>query len=150
MKKINTLIFILIFTFAAFGQLTVNAPVMTGPANAKVTIPITVKHAEGIIACQFILDYDPDVLTPINHNFGCETGDLAFPMITLCNVVEGQEGILRVVTYGATNFSGDGVILNVTFYTHKGGSTLEFDDIFFFDQQGAVEVNEHNGGIELQ
>ena len=153
MKIITTLITILLLTISTF-SIEIIAPNLIAPENDKVTVEIAVGGAEGIVACDYILDYDPDVLTPVGDrrtNFSCETGWLAVPMQTLCNVVPGEEGILRVATWGYTNYTGTGSILTVTFYTHeKGVSPLEFDAIRMFDAGGLVEINEKNGWVEVR
>lgn len=140
MKTLFLLLSLSLSTFAV----GVVAPAMSGHTNSKVTTAFTVTDADEIIAFQFNVHYDPLVLTPTD----CSTGSLAFPMLTVCNV--DPDGTLRVAVYGSTSFSGDGTILNVKFYTHKGSSDLAFSDVYFFDQNGWVESSAEDGEIILE
>lgn len=143
---IKTLILILTLTAAAVGQLNVNAPKLSAPANDVVTIPFDVTNSLAITSFQFNISFNPVVLTPTDDP--CAIGDLAYPLNVICNASES--GIVRMAAYGATNFSGDGTILLVTFYTHTGATPLKLTQNFFFNQAGRVPSIAHNGSVTLE
>lgn len=147
MKIIHTLIITLIFAFTAAAQLTVNAPPNAiGPENNKVTIPFDVANANAITSFQFNVNFNPAILTPTGNP--CAIGDLAAPMLVVCN--SSDPGIVRMAAYGWSNFSGDGTIFNLTFYTHTGATMVKITNLYMFDQQGLVASSGVNGQITLQ
>ncbi len=141
---IKTLITILFVTCATFGQLTVTAPTITADVNSKVTVPISVTNAVGIISFQYNVNFDSSVITFRS----CEVGDLAAPMNVLCNVT--PDGVLHTVAWGSSNFSGDGEVMLLNFYTHSGATPLKLRQVYFFDQFGSVALTATNGSITLQ
>jgi hypothetical protein len=146
-KTIITLFAILTFAFSAFAA-DLNVPNLTAPENGKVVVPIYAKGVTAITSFQFNLIYDPDVINPTSDpNFGCSAGSLIVPMAVVCNVAPA--GTLRVVAYGATNFSGSGPILNAEFYTGSGTTLLNLDNVFFFNQAGRVPISPHSGEVIL-
>ena len=120
-------------------------------------VPITVGDitADGIIAFQFDLVYDPRVIAPTGPNFGCSTNDTlagAAGLTADCNIT--TDGTLRISAYGAYPMTGEGPILNVIFTTTAGAevgnvSRLSFENVFFFGSGGQVETDTHNGQITL-
>ena len=86
-------------------------------------VPITVGDitGDGIIAFQFNITFDPQVMDTTGPNFGCSAdGTLAGDagLSTVCNV--NPDGTLRVAAYGAYPMTGAGTILNVSFTTGRG------------------------------
>lgn len=151
---IKTLLTILILSISAFAQLTVSAPVTGEHLPSTFTIPIVVEHADGIIAYQFNLSYNEDVINPTGTNYGCSVADtLASEMTAVCNIY--PEGTLRVVVYGAYSISGSGPILNVTFTTYSlaadhDSTSLWFSNLYLFNQQGRVPSSSNSGEITLR
>jgi hypothetical protein len=142
---------------AQTSSLDVYAPHRKQATPSKFVVPITASDLtnQGIIAFQFNILYDPTVITPAGTNFGCSTnGTLseAAGMIATCNVAPA--GTLRVAVYGAYPLSGSGTVLNLKFATATGAlpgavSSLNFDNIYFFNEQGYVTTSAHNGRITL-
>ena len=149
-------LFLLVQTAGAQANaLDISAPVRKQPAPAKFIVPISSSDltTEGVIAFQFNILYDPTVITPAGVNFGCITdGTLSgnAGMTASCNV--SPVGVLRVAVYGAYPMSGSGTVLNLKFATVGGAgsnSTLDFQNLYFFNESGYLPTTAHNGRITL-
>jgi hypothetical protein len=137
--------------------LDISAPTLKQRTPSKFVVPITSSELtnSNVIAFQFNIIYDPAVINPSGNNFGCSTnGTLAGAagMIATCNVVPA--GTLRVAVYGAYPMVGRGPVLNIRFATAAtavGGSssTLDFENLYFFNEFGYVPTTPHNGRIVL-
>lgn len=83
-------------------------------SGSNFTVPVTISNTKGrgIIAYQFDLAYDPDVLRlqPV-------PAELAGGISSGMSITTNSEtpGLLRVVVFGASPLSGEGVLLNLKF-----------------------------------
>lgn len=135
----------------------VTAPTAYKPTPSTFVVPISVNDitATGVIAFQFNLNYDPNVIDPSGTNFGCSTtGTLAgaVGMTATCNVL--PDGTLRVSVSGPVAMTGSGQILRLTFTTFPSAvagnvSPLNFQNSFYFNNNGAVTNIPVNGQIIL-
>jgi hypothetical protein len=135
----------------------VTAPIADHIVPSTFVVPITVGDitASGIIAFQFNITYDPQVINTTGPNFGCSIeGTLAGDAGLSANCNVNPNGTLQVSAYGAYPMTGAGTILNITFTTGPGAvagdvSPLNFDSVYFFGESGQVETVAHNGQITL-
>lgn len=143
------IIAVILFAASAFGQLTFIAPTTKALTNSKTTLAFNVTGSADIIALQGNIVFDPTVLSPAGANFGCSLGDLTTGFGLYCNEI--APGVIRFSEYcGCYGFDGDGTVLNIRFYTHKGSTDITFDDIMFFNEGGYTETNLTDGFISLQ
>jgi len=143
--------------YAQLPAVNVSAPSVKQAMPSKFTVPITASDLtnRGIIAFQFNVIYDPAVINPSGLNFGCSTdGTLSGQagMVATCNVTPA--GTLRVAVYGAYPMTGSGPVLNLKFATARtaipgSSSTLNFENLYFFNESGYVATVGHNGRITL-
>lgn len=139
------------------GPFTLTAPTVNRMIPSTFEVPITVDEISdlGINSFQFIVLYDPALLVPSGANFGCSSdATLSAGLALLCNVVPGQEGMLRITAFGTTAIAGSGTLLNLTFATATGvtsgsSSTLTFQNVFFFKSSVAVPYLLHSGRVTL-
>lgn len=143
------------------GSITISAPTTVKNIPSTFTIPISVDDVTGqdIISYQFNILYDATKIDPTGANFGCSsTGTLSgvAAFAVFCNVVAGQEGILRISAFGTTTtLTGSGTLLNLTFQTDNSAaagnvSPLNFDAIFIFNNSSTMLPNTPvNGQVTL-
>ena len=133
-------------TFA--GGITVVMPQLTTPANSELSIPVNVRGIsdKGIIACEFDLRYDPQVLRP-QADVADLKGTVGRGLFAVVN--SETPGLLRVVMYGPMPIDEDGVLLNLRFAaigTTGSDSPLTFERIVFNDGELAAAKD---GGLTL-
>lgn len=138
-------------------EVDLSAPEAAQGVPSSFVVPITVQDISdaGIIAYQFNMSYDPEVIEPTGPNFGCSVEDTLSGeagMTAMCNVTE--EGTLRVAVYGAHAMKGSGTLLNLNFATSRQaqpgtGSRLDFQNVYFFNNSGIVGSALHHGQIKL-
>ena len=118
-------------------------------ADKEIIVPVSVQGVanRGIIAYEFTLRYDPSVIQPLSLAAdvrGTVSGNLT-PLINA-----SEPGILRMVMYGPTAITENGVLLNLKFARvgAKGSAShLVFEKIMFNEGDSAVGTNE--GRVEL-
>ncbi|HWQ32963.1 MAG TPA: BACON domain-containing carbohydrate-binding protein [Blastocatellia bacterium] len=106
------------FTFAAdsasvIAQTTVSLPSITATPGTNITIPITVGDLTGknIIAYDFDLTFDPNLLQPLVSPVDA-AGTISAAMTITPNATTGR---LRVSAFGTSALSGAGTLLKLSF-----------------------------------
>jgi hypothetical protein len=87
---------------------------VTADAGSTITVPIVTGDAtgKGVIAYDFTLDYDPEVLTPdITSTWNSRTISGEWSVV----VNTEKAGQLRVTAFSTSELSGSGVLLNLSF-----------------------------------
>jgi hypothetical protein len=109
---------------AALGQdIQVSIPPTTGAPGENVSIPIQIGNTtgSGIIAAEFTIQYDSQVLSAIDANL---SGTIAADWFIQANTATPGEVVISMA--GVNPLSGSGVLVNVRFSvsaTARGGST---------------------------
>lgn len=149
MKILLGILATLMLAINANSAIQVMAPTDKVQTGREFTVSIDASDATGIIAYQFNLKYDPEIIAPIGNNFGCSTQKtIAEGLFALCNV--SPEGTLRTVIYGAVPLFGRGPVLNIRFVAHGlGQSDLRFENVYFFDSFGPVVTQNYDGMIKV-
>lgn len=137
------------------GGVVVTAPTISRLVPSSFVIPILIDDTtgQGIIAHQFNVIYDPNVIDPTGPNFGCSTagtlsGDAG--MGATCNVT--PDGTLRISTFGAFPLTGAGTLINLNFSTDISAtagnvSPLSLEAVLF--NGGGVAATPVNGQVTL-
>lgn len=137
------------------GGVVVTAPTVSRLVPSSFVIPITIDDTtgQGIIAFQFNVIYDPNVIDPTGPNFGCSTsgtlsGDAGIGAV--CNVT--PDGTLRIAAAGAFPLTGAGTLINLNFSTDISAvagnvSSLAFQELLF--NGGAIVVTPVDGQVTL-
>jgi hypothetical protein len=142
---------------AAALPVAITAPSLTRVTPSTIVVPISVGDitANGILAFQFNILYNPAVIDPSGTNFGCSTtGTLAEAanLTATCNVQ--PDGVLRVAVSGTGTMTGSGTILKLNFATDPtaapgNSSPLTFQSLFFFNGGGPVGTSATHGQVTL-
>ena len=93
----------------------VSAPALVSTIGEVITVPVRIDNVDTlrISSYQFDVEYDPSVVTP-DTTPGDLTGTLADGRLRIVsNVI--SPGLIRVVVYGASAVSADGVYANMRF-----------------------------------
>lgn len=128
---------------------TIEAPRLVAKAGDEIVIPVGVQRIEkrGIIAYEFDLRYDPNVIQPQENAV-----DLAGTVSRSLSVAVNAEepGFLRVAVYGPMAITSSGILLNLRF-TAVGSSGLVSPLIWerLMLNEGSPLVSITNGQIEL-
>jgi hypothetical protein len=99
----------------SFESILVSAPAVQGLRGEEVSLPVRIDNLDALslTSYQFDVEYDPAVVTP-SMKIADLTGTLADGSLTIVsNVI--SPGLIRVVVYGATPVTMDGVYANLRF-----------------------------------
>lgn len=147
MKYILTLLFL---TISVSAEIVVTAPNMTVVNGQTFDVFIQGDDLDDVIAHQFLLVHDSNIIQPVGSNFGCSTEDtIDFWFIPVCNVY--PIGTLRTAVY-TSNYpvTGSGPILRVTFQAvGLGTSQLHFTQGHFFNSVGQVPSKYIDGSVTV-
>jgi hypothetical protein len=122
----------------------VAAPSLVASANKEVVIPVTVEGVanKDVIAYEFDLRYDPSVIQPQGDPVDL-VGTASRGLTAVTNVIE--PGLLRVVVYGPTPISENGLLLNLRFTavgTPGSVSPLTWERIMFNEDADGTMVTD--------
>ncbi|QQS32661.1 MAG: right-handed parallel beta-helix repeat-containing protein [Acidobacteriota bacterium] len=121
----------------------VKAPVITANPDSTFEVPVTIRGAvgRGVVAYNFELSYDPNVVRPLENPVTVD--DTVSGGLTVVSNAEG--GVLRVAAFGVAPIDQDGVLIKVRFRAvgTPGSSThLSWDKVFLNeDMNGATGVD---------
>ena len=97
-----------------------------------------------VISYEFNLRYDPAVIQPLKDPVDI-AGTVSRGLFVVANPFE--PGLLRVVVYGPTPISEDGVLLNLRFAAVGSAGTispLTFERVIFNEGESATVVSDGN------
>jgi hypothetical protein len=129
--------------------ISVELPQMAAAGGKDLVIPVSVRGIadKGIIAYEFDLRYDPNVIQPQADPVAL-AGTASRGLVAIANPKE--PGLLRVVLYGPMPITDDGLLLDLRFSavgTPGSVSPLSFEQLLFNDGETAAVVTE--GRVEI-
>lgn len=122
----------------------------TASPNSEVVVPVTIGDVsgKGVVAYQFEMTYDPDVLAPAANPV--ELGGTMSDGLAV-TVNSETPGLLKVVIFGANSLNGSGNLLNLKF-TAIGAvgttSALAWQE-FMLNEAGTVQTRTTDGQVEV-
>ena len=153
MKHILILSMFIVYPLTMVGQITVSLPDMevSEPYGTVIEIPLTVPAITGlnVIAFQFEIHFDPEVITP-EAPFFVREGTLSDSPDWTVMANPDAEGVLGVGAFGAAPLTGSGALLKIVFkiVSTNGSCPLEFDSFIY--NNGTPSVTPVNGFFSNQ
>ena len=153
MKHILILSMFIVYPLTMVGQITVSLPDMevSEPYGTVIEIPLTVPALTGlnVIAFQFEIHFDPEVITPEAPYF-LKEGTLSDSPGWTVMANPDVEGVLGVGAFGAAPLTGSGALLKIVFkiVATNGSCPLEFDSFIY--NNGTPSVTPVNGFFSNQ
>lgn len=151
----KTLLLALLLSIGASAQ-SLTAPTITAATGDKITVSIA-GGGDGLIAVQWVLYYDDDVIHAASdavsndpnklNTWGCTAGGVIGNSLIFCNGAE--PGIFRIAIINPYGFSGTGTLVDIPFTTTKGDTDLDLDDAQFYTNNGPINVKVTDGSVEL-
>jgi hypothetical protein len=128
----------------------ISAGKATASPNSEVRVPVSIGDlsGKGVLAYQFDISYDPEVITPALNPV--ETGGTMSDGLAVTANAD-TPGMLRVVVFGANALNGSGTLLNLKF-TAIGPvgsvSPLSWQE-FMLNEGGLLRTKTNDGSIEV-
>jgi hypothetical protein len=128
----------------------VTAGRVTASPNSEVVVPVTIGDVsgKGVVAYQFEMSYDPDVLAPAANPVEMN-GTMSDGLAVTANAE--TPGVLKVVIFGANALNGSGNLLNLRFTAIGAAGTsspLSWQE-FMLNEAGTVQTRTTDGLVEV-
>ena len=136
-------------SFAAGEPVPVSAAEVEVPAGQRVVVPIRIGDLteKGIVAYQFDVRFDPNVLSP-EQAAADSIGTVSNGLQLIYNAP--KPGLLKVAVFGVRPMDGEGTLLNLNFSAvGKGGSSSAIEIEGFILNEGRQPVNVTNGRVSV-
>ena len=136
-------------SFAAGDPIPVSAADVEVPAGQRVVVPVRIGSVteKGIVAYQFDVRFDPNVLSP-QEAAADSVGTMSNGFQLVYNSPE--PGLLKVAVFGVLPVDGEGTLLNLNFSAvGKAGSESAIEIESFILNEGKQPVSVTNGRVSV-
>lgn len=123
---------------------------VTASPNSEVSVPVRIGDVsgKGVVAYQFDISYDSEVLAPAANPIAT-SGTMSDGLAVTVN--SETPGLLKVVIFGANSLNGSGTLLNLKF-TAIGAvgtiSPISWQE-FMLNEGGALQTKTTDGQVEI-